>query len=102
TYNRCSERMPCSDIISSSVKDSDNIGVRTASYERRTLSPSTPTTYSRLRHQRRHCAITPRGRSPTLRSRLPGKYPTTRSANGTTTNQSHHTNRRVCQLFSSQ
>ena len=67
-----SDSMLRRDIISSSVNDSDTMGVRTAEKARRIASPSARA-YCGCRHQRRHCSITPRGRSPTMPRRRPGK-----------------------------
>src|SRR5215471_9220617 len=79
------------DINSSSVNETDTMGARTDAYSARPRSPSAPAAYSGSRHQRRHCAITPRGRSPTFRRALPGKYPNKRMDRGATTYHSHHT-----------
>src|SRR5688572_497438 len=100
-YSPCSVRMLRADINSSSVNESERMGVRTEAYAALTSSPSL-TTYCGLRHHLRHCFMTPAGKLPTFRRRLPGKYPTRRSVRGTSTNQSHQTMVCVRSVFSRQ
>src|SRR5215469_11364798 len=86
---------------SSSENERETIGVVTSAYCCRACSPSARA-YTGERHHFRHCSITPFGRSPTLRSRFPGKYPKIRNATGATTYQSHQARRLNGRAFSRQ